>query len=92
MSEELREKRARRIGQKRRHIARQVSIARLHNSDTSEPHRFAKHNAMNCGIPNCPMCGNPRHSGYHKKASKLTLQELKHLQEKVDIELYDEHE
>jgi hypothetical protein len=25
-----------------------------------EPHRFAKHHAMDCGKPNCTMCANPR--------------------------------
>lgn len=25
-----------------------------------EPHRFAKQHAMDCGDPDCVMCGNPR--------------------------------
>lgn len=87
MSEELREKHARRIAQKQRHIKRQTRIAKSNGLDVSEPHRFAKHNAMNCGIPNCPMCGNPRHSGYVKQ--KLTIQEVKanfRLEEPIEIE------
>ena len=86
MSEELRNKHARRIGQKERHINRQLKIAEAHGMDTSEPHRYAKMNALNCGIPNCPMCSNPRHSGYVKQT--LTMQERK-VKDNIDIGLTD---
>jgi hypothetical protein len=59
------------LGSRRRHktdvaIARQVQIAKQHgltNRDKAvkEPHRMAKHHAMDCGRPGCAMCGNPRH-------------------------------
>lgn len=69
------EKHERRIGQKSRHIQRQVKIAKAMGHEVKESHRYAKHNALNCSVPKCPMCGNPRHSGYAKQ--KLTIQELK---------------
>jgi protein subunit release factor B len=69
------------INSRRRHkndvaIARQVRIAKAHgltNKDKAikEPHRLAKHHAMDCGNPECFMCGNPRKT--HK--DKLTAQE-----------------
>lgn len=47
------------------HIARQVRIAKAHgltNKDRAvkQPHRMAKHHAMDCGQPGCMLCGNPR--------------------------------
>lgn len=63
-------------------IARQVRIAKAHgltNKDKAvkEPHRMAKHHAMDCGQPGCAMCGNPRH--IHK--DKLTAQEKRLFQD-----------
>ena len=57
-------------------IAKQVKIAKAHgltNKDKAvkEPHRLAKHHAMDCGNPDCYLCGNPRKT--HK--DKLTKQE-----------------
>ena len=58
------------LNSRRRHkndvaIARQVKIAKAHgltNKDKAvkEPHRLAKHHAMDCGRPGCMLCGNPR--------------------------------
>lgn len=77
------------INSHRRHkndvaIARQVRIAKQHgltNKDKAikEPHRLAKHHAMDCGNPQCPLCGNPRRT--HKDT--LTAQE-KRLYQDVD--------
>ena len=62
--------RAKFINSRRRHktdvaIARQLKIAKSnasHNTKLSkEPHRLAKHHAMDCGNPKCGLCGNPRH-------------------------------
>ena len=69
------------LNSRRRHkndvaIARQVKIAKAHglthkDKAVKEPHRLAKHHAMDCGIPGCPLCSNPRRS--HKDT--LTAQE-----------------
>jgi hypothetical protein len=77
------------INSQRRHkndvaIARQVRIAKQHGLTTKdkaikEPHRLAKHHAMDCGNPQCPLCGNPRRT--HKDT--LTAQE-KRLYQDVD--------
>jgi len=58
------------INSRRRHkndvaIARQVKIAKAHglthkDKAIKEPHRMAKHHAMDCGQPGCMLCGNPR--------------------------------
>lgn len=66
-------------------IERQLKIAKSHgvaNKVIEEPHRLAKHHAMDCGVPNCPMCSNPRHN----KATKdhLTIQEKRNNQKAND--------
>lgn len=71
---------------KRRHrdesaVKKQVKIAKAHgltNKDLAikEPHRMAKHHAMDCGQPGCMLCGNPR-----KVFKELTQQEKKLFQD-----------
>ena len=57
------------------HIARQLAIAKKrggsHPIYDKQPHRLAKHHAMDCGNPKCYVCGNPRKT--HK--DRLTTQE-----------------
>ena len=76
------------LNSRRRHkdeaaIRKQLRIAKQHNSFADEnnvlkqPHRLAKHHAMDCGRPGCAMCGNPRH--IHK--DKLTQQEKRLFQD-----------
>jgi hypothetical protein len=56
----------------KKHIDRQVHIAKSHGMDVKEPHKYSKHHVMNCGNPNCVMCMNPR-----KSFGEKTIQELK---------------
>jgi len=84
MSNEL----AKYLNSRRRHktdvaVARQVKIARAHgltaqDPAVKQPHRLAKHHAMDCGQPGCFLCGNPR-----KLFKQLTAQE-KRMQQDVD--------
>jgi hypothetical protein len=65
-------------------VARQVKIAKAHgltdkDKAVKEPHRLVKHHVMDCGNPQCPLCGNPRRT--HKDT--LTAQE-KRLYQDVD--------
>ena len=41
-------------------IIKQTKIAKAHGIEVKEPHKFAKHHAMDCGQPNCIMCASPR--------------------------------
>jgi len=78
------------INSRRRHktdvaIARQVRIARQHGLGTNdrhikEPHRHAKHHAMDCGQPGCMLCGNPRRNTAYK-SERLTAQERRLFQD-----------
>jgi hypothetical protein len=86
--------RAKFLNSRRRHktdvaIARQVQIARQHGMTFSdrhikEPHRHAKHHAMDCGNANCMLCGNPRRNAWFKK-DRLTNQEKKLFQDVENI-------
>ena len=65
-------------------IKRQLKIAKLHGAPVDEPHRLAKHHAMDCGVPHCPMCANPRHNAMVKGDEKLTIQERRNNQKASD--------
>jgi len=64
-------------------IKKQLKIAKVHthfpeeNKVVKEPHRLVKHHAMDCGNPECFICGNPRKT--HK--DKLTQQEKRLFQD-----------
>lgn len=58
-------------------IKRQSKIAKAHGAPVDEPHRLNKRHAMDCGNPQCALCGNPRKT--HK--DKLTAQEKRLFQD-----------
>jgi hypothetical protein len=65
-------------------VKKQVKIAKASGMPVDNPHKFAKHHALDCGNPNCIMCGNPR-----KFFKELTTQE-KRLFQDIDKE-HDRH-
>lgn len=67
-------------------VQRQVKIAKQHgltskDKAVKQPHRLAKHHALDCGNPHCYVCGNPRKT--HK--DKLTAQEKRLFQDLDNI-------
>ncbi len=81
-TEEDKFKKSKRIQKDENAVAKQVKIARAHgltdkDKAVKEPHRLAKHHVMDCGNPECYLCGNPRKT--HK--DKLTAQEKKLFQD-----------
>ena len=66
--EEDRIKHSKRLHKEECAVAKQVKIAKSHGMDVKEAHKFAKHHAMDCGNPECALCGNPRH--IHKETTK----------------------
>ena len=65
-------------------IKRQLKIAKAHGIKVEEPHRLTKHHVMDCGVPHCPMCANPRHNDAVKGEEKLTIQERRNNQKTKD--------
>ncbi len=53
-------------------VKKQVRIAKSYGIEVKEPHKFAKHHALDCGQPECILCGNPR-----KIWKEKTIQEKK---------------
>jgi hypothetical protein len=62
-------------------IKKQVKIAKSHGIEVKEPHKLAKHHALDCGRPGCTMCGNPR-----KIWKEETIQEKRFKQHEVELE------
>ena len=63
--------------EKQRKIAKQHNVGDYQSKTEQEPHRLHKRHAMDCGNPQCGLCGNPRH--IHK--DKLTAQEKRLFQD-----------
>jgi hypothetical protein len=76
-----RDRHGKRIQRTERAIKRQLKIAKQSSSFNGkivkEPHRLAKHHAMDCGNTQCYVCGNPRRT--HK--DKLPIQEKRFYQD-----------
>ena len=85
MQDLIEEKRGKRRRLTTNAIQRQKQLAKLAGISPShkhngQDHRFAKMHALNCGVPKCPMCGNPR-----KIWRERTLQERRFIQD-IDYE------
>ena len=73
-------------------IKKQLNIIKAHKNfgivsksiDESQPHRLAKHHAMDCGQTHCTLCGNPRKNKRVKGQEKLTIQERRNNQKRND--------
>lgn len=65
-------------------VKKQLDIAQQHGLDVYDdtPHKLHKHRALNCGNPNCVMCGNPR-----RTFKDLTVQEKRMYQDTDNIRL-----
>lgn len=80
--EEDKFKKSKRLLKDENAVSRQVKIAKAHgltdkDKAVKEPHRLVKHHVMDCGNPQCPLCGNPRRT--HKDT--LTAQEKRLFQD-----------
>ena len=81
-TEEDKFKKSKRLQKDENAVIKQVKIAKAHgltdkDKAIKEPHRLAKHHVMDCGNPQCPLCGNPRRT--HKDT--LTAQEKRLFQD-----------
>lgn len=71
-------KHSKRLHKEESAVKKQVKIAKAYGVEVKEPHKLAKHHALNCGNPKCVMCANPR-----KTFKELTPQEQSFYQEKL---------
>ena len=82
-NEDMKIKHSKRMQQKTNHIKKQYRIAKDygHVRYLKQPHRLAKHNAMDCGRPDCFLCGNPR-----RIFEQITIQEKRFDQKEVYLD------
>jgi hypothetical protein len=76
-------KKSKRLSKTHDAIEKQVRIAKERGMHVQkrQPHRYAKMHSLNCGDPNCAMCGNPR-----KFFKERTLQEKKFIEGNRDAQ------
>ena len=82
-NQEDKDKHSKRLQKETNAIKKQMKIAKAHGVTVNqyEGHRYAKHHAMDCGNPDCMMCGNPR-----KTFKERTVQEESFDQKKLHDE------
>ena len=83
-TEEDKFKKSKRILKDENAIRKQLNIAKAHNAPVESPHQFAKHHAMNCGNPNCVMCGNPRKMWNEKTIQEKRFEQTEKYKEEND--------
>ena len=76
-NEDAKLKHSKRIQKTQNQIKKQTKIANSHGMPVDEPHKFAKHHAMDCGNPECVMCGNPRKVWKEKTIQEKRFDEVK---------------
>ena len=79
--EEDKLKHSKRIHAKETAVKKQTRIAKAYGIEVKEPHKFAKHHALDCGNPGCGVCGNPR-----KLYKTETIQEKSAKQSRLHLE------
>lgn len=78
MSDEITKiKRSKRIHKDEVAIQKQLRIAKKYNFTPKNPHHLAKRHAVNCGNPNCVMCGNPRKFFKEKTIQEVSFDQTK---------------
>jgi hypothetical protein len=75
-TEEDKFKKSKRILKDENAVKKQMKIAKAYGVSVDEPHKLVKKHVLNCGNPNCLMCGNPR-----KVWKEKTIQEKRFYQE-----------
>jgi hypothetical protein len=98
-TEEDKFKHSKRLQKEENAVKKQTKIAKAHgltdkDKAIKEPHRLAKHHAMDCGQPGCVMCGNPRKTHKTKEVYSYDSGKGEHHQQshqsfgKTDIDGY----
>lgn len=80
MSDEItKESHSKRILQKRNYVRKQTKIAKAYGIPVKlgEEHRFQDHAVVNCGIPNCVLCANPRKLWKEKTVKEKSFEQTK---------------
>ena len=80
MSDEItKESHSKRILQKQNYVRKQTKIAKAYGIPVKlgEEHRFQDHAVVNCGIPGCILCANPRKLWKEKTVKEKSFEQTK---------------
>lgn len=80
MSDEItKESHSKRILQKQNYVKKQTKIAKAYGIPVKlgEEHRFQDHAVVNCGIPGCILCANPRKLWKEKTVKEKSFEQTK---------------
>lgn len=53
-------------------VNKQLAIAKQAGRTVKQPGRLKKSHSADCGIPQCKICGNPRHGSNSRSAKTIT--------------------
>jgi len=70
---------SKRLHNTQKKIDKQLRIAKTSDLDVSQPHRYAKMHALNCGDPKCFMCMNPRKVWGEKTMQEQKFEQREHM-------------
>jgi hypothetical protein len=77
-TEQDRIKKNKRIQKDENAVKKQTKIAKSHGMAVKEPHKFAKHHALDCGNPKCLLCSREKVFGEPTMQEKKFNQEVDH--------------
>ena len=70
---------SKRLHNTQKKIDKQLRIAKTSDLDVSQPHRYAKMHALNCGNKNCIACMNPRKAWGEKTMQEQKFEQREHM-------------
>lgn len=77
MDTDTKYKHSKRIQQKQNHLNKQLDLAKAYRMTVEEPHRYQKQHLLNCGIPKCIICSNPRKIFKEKTIKEKSFEQSK---------------
>jgi len=77
-TEQDRIKKNKRIQKDENAVKKQTKIAKSHGMAVKEPHKFAKHHALDCGNPKCLLCSREKVFGEPPMQQKRFDQDVDH--------------
>jgi len=75
-------KKSKRIQKDENAVKKQTKIAKTFGVPVTEPHKFAKHHAMDCGNPKCLLCSGEKVLGVKSIKERRSEQDLDNISDR----------
>jgi hypothetical protein len=75
-------KKNKRIQKDENAVKKQTKIAKTFGVPVTEPHKFAKHHAMDCGNPKCLLCSGEKVLGIKSIKERRSQQDLDNISDR----------